>query len=145
MPFRNFLNGAKLVKIKDHSTASTDAVTSDIVDTAGYQGVVFFTSFGTANATNSIKVQQNTANQTTGMADLAGTSVASGTSDEDVIVEIHQPLERYLQVVATRGASSTLESIWACLYGADTSRYAANSVTGTQVAEMHVSPAEGTA
>lgn len=145
MAARNFLEGAKLVKIKDHSTASTDAVTSDIVDTAGYQGVVFFTSFGTANATNSIKVQQNTANQTTGMADLAGSSVASGSSDEDVIVEIHRPQERYLQVEATRGASSTLESIWACLYGANSSKRTANSVTGTQVAELHVSPAEGTA
>lgn len=145
MPQRNFLEGVKLVKIKDHSAASTDEVTSSIVDTAGFRGVVFFTSFGTANATNSIKVQQNTANQTTGMADLTGTSVASGTSDEDVIVEVHQPLERYLQVVATRGASSTLESIWACLYGANGSQRTANSVSGTQIAELHVSPAEGTA
>jgi len=57
---------------------------------------VFCTSLSTANATNSIKVQQNTANQTTGMADLTGTSVASGTSDEDLVVAVHQPLERYL-------------------------------------------------
>lgn len=141
---RNLLSRVKLVKVADHSAASTADVTSSIVDTAGYDGVVFFTSFGTANASNSVKVQQNTANQTTGMADLAGTSVASGSSDEDVIVEIHRPQERYLQVVASRGASSTLESIWACLYGKGAS-ISSNSVSGTQIAEVHASPDEGTA
>ena len=141
---QNFLTKCKLVKIADHSAASTADVTSTIVDTAGYQGVVFFTSFGTANATNTIKVQHNTANQTTGMADVLGTSVASGSSDEDVIVEIHRPQARYLQVVAARGASSTLESVWACLYGGD-ARLASNSVSGTQIAELHASPAAGTA
>jgi hypothetical protein len=141
---RNFLSRQKLVKVSDHSAAATTDVTSSIVDTAGYEGVVFFTSFGTANATNTVKVQQNTSNQTTGMADLLGTSVASGSSDEDVIVEIHNPQERYLQVVAARGASSTLESVWACLYNG-TPGAAANSVSGTQIAEVHHAPAEGTA
>lgn len=141
---RNFLNACKLVKVADHTTAGTSDVTSSIVDTAGYRGVVFLTSLSTANATNTIKVQQNTANQTTGMADLTGTSVTSGSSDEDVIVEVHNPLERYIQVVVARGASTTCESIWACLYGG-TPGLAANSVSGTQVAELHVSPVEGTA
>lgn len=141
---RNFLNKCKLVKIKDHSASSTDEITSDIVDTAGYAGVVFLTSLSTANATNSIKVQQNTANQTTGMADLTGTSVASGTSDEDLVVEIHQPLERYLQVVVTRGAATTCESIWAILYNGPAT-VSSTDVSGTANAELHISPAEGTA
>jgi hypothetical protein len=118
-------------------------VDSDIIDMAGFQGVTFFTSFGTANATNSIKVQGNATNSTDGMADLLGTSVASGASDEDVAIEIHKPVFRYLRVVATRGASSTLESVWAHLYGG--SGAARNSVSGTQVAELHVSPPAGTA
>jgi hypothetical protein len=141
---RNFLQGAKLVKVSDHTAAGTTDVTSSIVDTAGYRGVVFFTSVSTANATNTIKVQQNTANQTTGMADLLGTSVTSGSSDEDLIVEINQPQERYLQVVVARGASTTCESIWAALYGGQ-AQLSSNSVSGTQVAELHGSPAEGTA
>jgi len=141
---RNVLNTGKFVKIKDYSAASTADVTSDIIDLAGYQGAVFFTSFGTANATNTIKVQGNTANQTTGMADLEGTSVTSGSSDEDVIVELHKPQFRYLQVVASRGASSTLESVWAYLYGGSLDS-SANSVTGTQAAELHVNVGTGTA
>lgn len=143
MAFKNLLNSAKLVKVADHSASGTSAVTSAIVDTAGYQGVVFLTSLGTADATNTIKVQQNTANQTTGMADLAGTSITSGTTDEDLIIEIHKPAERYLQAVVARGAASTCESIWAVLYGGDAGA-SVNSVAGTQIAEVHVTPAEGT-
>jgi len=141
---RNFLNGARLIKVADHTVAGTSTLTSSIIDTAGYQGVVFFTSLSVADATNSIKIQQHTANQTTGMSDLAGSSVASGTTDEDLVIEIHKPGERYLQVVVTRGASTTCESVWAALYGGTTSS-ASTGVAGTAAAELHVSPAEGTA
>jgi len=141
---RNFLSRSKLVKLADHGASTTDAITSSIVDTAGYESAVFFTSFSTANATNSIKIQQNTANQTTGMADLLGSSVASGTSDEDVIIEITKPQERYLQVVVTRGVATTCESIWCVLYNGN-GGLAANSVSGTQIAEQSSSPIEGTA
>ena len=145
MPFRNFLNGNKVVKLLDNAASATSDVTSGIVDTAGYEGAVIFTSLGTANATNTMKVQQNTANQTTGMADLTGTSITSGSSDEDLIVNIHQPLERYLQVVVARGVATAVGDIWCVLYGAKESKLTANSVSGTQIAELHVSPAEGTA
>lgn len=143
---RNLLNKLKLVKLKDHSAAGTSDVVSDIVDTQGYSGVVFMTSVSTANATNVLSVQQHTANQTTGMADLAGSKVSSGTTDEDLIIEIANPQERYLQVTVSRGASTTCESIWAALYGKNEPiGTTGNSVAGTQIAELHVAPAEGTA
>lgn len=142
---RNALSNTKFVKVKDHSASGTDAVESDIVDTAGFEGVVFVTSLSTANATNSIKAQQNTANETTGMADLAGTSLVSGTTNEDLILAVHKPQERYVQVVVTRSVATTCESIWACLYGAKENQVTANTVSGTQAAEQHISPEEGTA
>lgn len=141
---RNLLSRVVLKKVKDHSAAATTDVESDIVDTAGYEGVVFFTSLGTANATNLIKVQQSATNATNDMTDLTGTSVTSGSSDEDVIVEVNKPTDRYVRAVVKRGASSTCESIWAALYGKGGVQ-SSNSVTGTQVAEIHASPAEGTA
>ena len=141
---RNFINRAKFVKLADHAASSTDEITSAIVDTAGFQGVVFMTSLSTANATNTLKVQQNTANQTTGMADLTGTSVTSGTTNEDIVINVHQPLERYLQVVVSRGVATTCESIWAVLYDGPGGT-AVTGVSGTAVCELHVSPAEGTA
>jgi hypothetical protein len=141
---RNRLGSDRYIKLQDHTTAATAAVNSDIVDIAGYQGVVFMTSVSTANATNSIKVQGNTANQTTGMTDLANTSIASGTNLNDLIIECHKPQFRYLRVVATRGASTTLESVWAHLYGGrgDSDR---NNVTAVQTSELHVGAAAGTA
>lgn len=137
-------NAVKFIKVKDHSAAATTDVTSDVVDTAGYEGVVFVTSFGTAAANNTLKVQQDTTSAMSGAADLASTSVASGTSDEDVWIDVYRPRERYLQVVASRGTSSTLESVWAILYGPRVLPVD-NTTSGTIIGEQHVSPAEGTA
>lgn len=140
----NFLSRTKVVKVADHSASGTSDVTSSIIDTAGYEGVVFRTSLSTANATNTLKVQQSTENATDNMEDVAGTSVSSGTTNEDLVVEVYRPTKRYLQVVVSRGAATTVESIWADLYGSG-GQIANNSVAGTQVAELHVSPAAGTA
>lgn len=141
---RNFLSRTKIVKVADHSASGTSDVTSSIIDTAGYEGVVFRTSLSTANATNTLKVQQSTENATDNMEDVAGTSVSSGTTNEDLVVEVYRPTKRYLQVVVSRGAATTVESIWADLYGSG-GQIAGNSVAGTQAAELHVSPAAGTA
>lgn len=135
----------KIVKIKDHSTADTTAVTSDAVDTQGYDGVLFVTSFGTAASGNTVKVQQSSDDAAAdSYADLTGTSVTSGTSDEDVFVDVQRPKERYLKLVAARGTSSTLESMYAILYN-PRSLPVDNTTTGTITGETHLSPAEGTA
>ena len=134
----------KIVKVQDHTAAGTSAVTSDVVDTAGYQGCLFITSFGTAAAGNILKAQSGTNATVTDAADLLGTSVVSGTSDEDVWIDVQAPAERYLRVVSARGTSSTLESIWAILYGPNVAPVA-NLLSGTIIGEAHLAPAEGTA
>lgn len=143
---QNLMTGAKLTKLADHTTAGTTDVESAILDMSGYEGVVFFTSFGTAAADNSIKVQQNTANSTSGMADLTGTSVVSGASpsNEDVWVEVYRPQERYVRAYVTVDTSSTVESVWALQYGAR-NQAVDNTTSGTIEGEIHASPAEGTA
>lgn len=143
--FRNLLNDALLVKVADPTVAGTDPIVSAIVDLAGFRGAVFFTSVGTANAGNYITVQQDDVNSAGGMADLTGTKVTSGSSDEDLIVAVERPSKRYLQCTVTRGSSSTCGDIWCLRYGAAQPQLANNSVSGTQVAEQHMSPAEGTA
>ena len=141
-----FLSDAvKLTKIKDHSTAATSEVSSDSVDMLGYDGALFFSSFGTADATNSLKLQQSSDDASTdAYSDLEGTSVASGTSDEDVWIDITQPGKRYLKLIATRGASSTLESMWVIQYKAR-ALPVDNTTSGTIVGEQFNGPAEGTA
>lgn len=136
----------KLTKVKDHTAAGTTDVDSDILDMSGYEGVMFFTSLGTAAADNSIKIQQNTANSASGMADLEGTSIVSGASpsNEDLASDIYRPRERYVRAKVIRTTSSTCESIWAIQYGPRT-QPVTNSVSGTIETETHQSPAEGTA
>ena len=135
----------KINKITDHTTAATSEVTSGAVDMAGYEGVLFITSFGTAAANNLVKAQQSSDDGATdGYSDLEGTSVTSGTSDEDVYIDIFRPTKRYLKLVATRGTSSTLESIYALQYNPRTLPVD-NTITGTIAGEAFVTPAEGTA
>lgn len=136
----------KLIKVKDHSAADTAAVNSDGVDmdqNGGYEGVLFLTSFGTPAANNTINAAQG-ADNSADWQDLTGTSVSSGTSDEDVWLDIYRPTDRYVRCEAARGTSTTLESIWAILYG-PRSQSVDNTTSGTITGESHVSPAEGTA
>lgn len=143
---QNLSSLVKLTKVADHTGAGTTDVESAILDMSGYEGVLFFTSFGTAAADNLIKVQQNTANSGTGMADLLGTGVVSGASpsNEDVWVDVYRPQERYVRCIAVVDTSSTVESIWALQYGAR-EMVVDNTTSGTITGEQHASPAEGTA
>ncbi len=144
--FRGFLSEkVKLVKIQDHTTAGTTTITSSAVDTQGYDGVLFFTSYGTAAADNIAKVQQSSDDAAAdAYADLVGSGVASGTSDEDVWIDIQRPKERYLKFLGVRGTSSTLESMWAILYN-PRSVPVDNTTSGTITGEANLSTAEGTA
>lgn len=138
----------KFIKVKDHSAAATTAVDSDGVDMdqdGGWEGVVFLTSFGTAAAGNTVNAAQSSDNALADdYTDLEGTSVSSGTSDEDVWLDIYRPTKRYVRLEAARGTSSTLESIWAILYRGK-KLPATNVTSGTIIGEGHVSPDEGTA
>lgn len=135
----------KFVKIQDHTTAATSAVTSDAVDTQGYGGVCLLTSFGTAAANNTIKAQYSDDDAATdAYSDVADTSTSANTSDEDVWIDVKRPAKRYLKFVVARGTSSTLESMWAILYN-PTNLPVDNTTSGTITGESFVQPAEGTA
>lgn len=138
----NLSSNTKWTKLADHSTAATSAVNSAEVDMQGFEGVMFVTSFGTAAADNTINAAQSSVSGGT-FLDLADTEVASGTSDEDVWLDIYRPIDRFVRLEATRGTSSTLESVWACQYGMKKGPVD-NTTSGTIIGELHESPAEGT-
>jgi hypothetical protein len=117
----------KITKLADHSAANTTAITSDELDMAGYKHVMFCTSFGTAAAGNLITMHQGTVS---GSVAATVALLSSGTSDEDVILDVKNVQARFLKLVATRGTSSTLESIWAVQYGSE-DKPADNSTSGT--------------
>lgn len=138
----NLSSNSKFTKLQDQTAAGTSAVNSDEVDMQGFEAVVFLTSFGTAAADNTINAAQSSVSGGT-FLDLADTEVASGTSDEDVWLDIYRPTDRFVRLEATRGTSSTLESIWAIQYGPGKMKVS-NVVSGTIIGELHESPAEGT-
>lgn len=139
----------KLIKVQDHTTAGTSAVNSDGVNMdqdGGYAGVMFFSSFGTAASGNTANLAQSSDNGSTDdYTDLTGTSITSGTSDEDVWLDVYKPTKQYVRFEAARGTSSTLESIWAILYEPRVTQNVDNTTSGTIIGEGWVSPAEGTA
>jgi hypothetical protein len=129
----------KITKIKDHSTAGTDAVTSDELDMAGYDSVMFLTSFDTAAANNLITLHQSLASA--GEAASVATVASDASSTEDVVLDVlWNPAYRYAKLVATRGTSSTLESMWAIQYNAH-SKPQDNSTAGTIVTATFTCPA----
>jgi hypothetical protein len=133
----------KITKVKDHTADGTSAVNSDGVDMAGFEGVIFITSFGTAASGNTVNAAQG-ADNASDWVDLTGSSVTSGTSDEDVWIDINKPSDRYVRAEVARGTSSTLESIYAIQYGPK-KLPVDNTTSGTIAGEAHVSVAEGTA
>lgn len=126
----------KITKIADHSTAATSDVTSAEIDMLGYDGVLFLTSFGTAAANNLVTLHDAA---TTGAEAATVALKASGTSDEDVVLDVLHP-KRFCKLVASRGTSSTLESIWAIQYRGR-ARAVANAVSGTLAIAKFDSPA----
>lgn len=138
------LNKIQIKKAVAYTSAAASNVNGDVIDTANSESALFLVRFGTAAADNTIKVQQGALSDGSDMADLEGSSVAVGSSDEIVAVEIVKPRERYLRVVVLRGTSSTIEAGFVLL-GGQRVQPADNADAGTIASEKLISPPEGTA
>lgn len=144
----HLIDNVKFDKVSDVAGAATTAVNSASVDMAadnGYDGVAFVTSFGTADAGNFIKLQQSDDNGSTdGWSDIAESAVDPGASDEDQVIDLQQPTKRYVRAVCIRGASSTVENIWAIRYNGR-KLPVNNALAGTIAVKRIYRAAEGTA
>jgi len=141
----NFLSDeVKITKVADAQTAGTDTVNGTGVDMAGWDGVIFLTSFGTAAANNALHAEQSSDDgDSDSYTDLEGSEVDVGSSDEDQWVDVLCPQERYVRPSALRGTSSTLGDIWAIQYRGRS--VAADNVTaGTINGKQVYHPDEGT-
>lgn len=139
----NLSNCVAIKSVLATTTAGTSDVTGAEVDMQGYEGVVFIAKFGTAASNNTLHAEQDTVTGMGSAADLAGTSVGVGSSDEIVWLDIYRPRERFVRAIAERGTSSTLDWGVALLYGPHKGPVD-NTTAGTIHGELHVSPAEGT-
>lgn len=127
-----------------YESATTGDVTTTVIDTQGWDSVMFIGLYGTAAANNICHAEQDTAfNFGDDLQDLEGTLVGAGSSDEAIWIEIVNPSDRYIRAVFQRGTSSDLGPVLAILKGGKDFP-ADNTVSGTIHGEIHNRPAEGT-
>ncbi len=150
---KNMSPGVKTQRLKVDGTnwtgaAGTSDLTSEAVDTQGYEGARFILGLGeiVSGAVTSSKIQQCDTSGGT-YADLAGTgqTIADDDDNQIVVTEIFRPRERYLKHVIDRGTqNATVDFLIVELFGAikEPVTQDAAVVVGQ---EIHVSPAEGTA
>jgi hypothetical protein len=101
----NLLQNVKVDQVLGYYAAGQTKRTSDIIDMANYEGVMFIVELGTLleNGTLDAFVEQNPTNATSGMARLATTTVYTVTAADAlvaktaIVVDVFQPQERYLQ------------------------------------------------
>lgn len=143
----------KTIRLKPDGSGYTVAagaadVTSEAVDTQGYDGVRFVIGFGAivAGAATSIKARQGAQANMSDGADLASTSQTVADSDDNKVrvVDIWRPQERYLDLKTLRATqNSTIDFLLAELYAPRAKPVTADATVAGQ--EIHSSPAEGTA
>ncbi len=123
----NLSDSVKIDQVLGYYAAGTTKRTSDILDMAGYEGVVFVAGLGTIIEAGTIDVypEQNVSNSTVGMAELAGTAVytvtagAAALTKSAIVVDVYKPLERYLQCnITPAGQNAVVLGIVAIRYGA---------------------------
>jgi len=101
----NLLQNVKVDQVLGYYAAGTTKRTSDIIDMANFEGVMFIAALGTLieNGIVTVAVDQNVISSTTGMATLAGTSSHTVTAADAslaksaIVVDVFQPQERYVQ------------------------------------------------
>ncbi len=131
-------------------TTGTSDVNSTIVDTLGYESIVFIVAVGAISSSGSVttKIQHDTDSAGGTMADLLGSAqtVSADTDDNKLFIhEVWHPQKRYLRVVTTRGdgGNSTINA--AIAIGWRTNQAAVTQPSGVYAIKKLLSPVAGTA
>ena len=126
--------------VKAGQASGTEAITTDVVDMAGYREVVFLGSITTKNAANFVNLQEGSDSAGDTLADLAGTKAASNKTYFKV--GLVRPLKRYVAAKITRGSATATGPVWAILFKARQAPI--TSAADDLDEETHVSPVAGT-
>lgn len=123
---KNLLADAKITRIKNAVTAGTSDQDSDVLDMAGYDGVMFVAALGDVTATSVLELQVfgNTANSTSSPTPVELTADetlnTAGASDADnklIVVDVIRPAYRYVFARLKRGtANAVLDGMFAIQY-----------------------------
>ena len=135
----NLSENCKVLMVKAGQASGTDAITTDVIDMAGYREVVFLGSITTKNAANFVNLQEGSASAS--LADLAGTKAASNKTYFKLALV--RPKKRYVAAKITRGVSTATGPVWAILFKARQAPI--TSAAADLDEETHLSPIAGTA
>lgn len=123
----NLSKDVKITVVAAAATAAQTAVTSDVLDMSGYDGVMFIALTGDVTATSvlTLTVKANSANSTsspTPVTQKATDAFTAGASDADskaLVVDVYRPTLRYVFAELTRTtANAVVGGIIAIQYSA---------------------------
>lgn len=137
----NLSENCKVLMVKAAQESGTDAITTSVVDMAGYREVVFLGSITTKNAANFVNLQEDSASNGATLADLAGTKAASNKTYFKLALV--RPKKRYVAAKITRGSATATGPVWAILFKARQAPI--TSAAADLYEETHLSPIAGTA
>lgn len=123
----NLSKDVKITVVAAAATAAQTAVTSDVLDMSGYDGVMFIALTGDVTATSvlTLTAKANSANSTsspTPVTQKATDAFTAGAADADskaLVVDVYRPTLRYVFVELTRTtANAVVGGIIAIQYSA---------------------------
>jgi hypothetical protein len=121
----SLLKNCKITRVAASAVAAQTDVESTFVDMAGFDGVLFIALTGDVTATSALalKASQNTADSSSGAAEVVGAaSFTAGASDADskaIVLDVRRPRERYVRAILERGtANAVVDGIIAIQYNA---------------------------
>jgi hypothetical protein len=110
----SFLKECKIVPVENSVAAGQATVVGEIVDTAGFGGACFIYKLGTVTDASviTLKIYSGTDATVSDVAELSGASAAiaaaSSDSNQELVVEVIKPRERYLRpsiIIGTQDAA----------------------------------------
>lgn len=149
MAERTLSDELKVTRVINAVAAGTDDTTDGtILDMQGFRGVVFIADFGTiaTGAVTDIRARGGDLANGSDMADLVSTkvSITDAQDNKVLVLDVSEPAYRYIRVrVTRRTANATVDGVVALQYAP--SKMPTTNAASVAAAEIHVSPAQGSA
>jgi hypothetical protein len=112
----NLLKDIKITVVEAAAAAGTSALTTDVLDMSGYEGVMFVAMLGDVTDTSvlTLTAKGNSANSTssptpvTQKASDAFTASATSADSKVIVVDVYKPTLRYVFAELTRATANAV-------------------------------------
>lgn len=132
----------KITRVSNKVAAGTSQVDSSRVDMTGFDSVMFLCGVDTSTTTGTLQLvaksnpADSTSNSTTEVTGTSITDSGGNQANQDFLINLHRPQNRYAYVSAVRGvANIALDGIWAIQYNASKGPLALTQPTTVSAAD----------